>query len=134
MVKIEKVNVDLLLKYTTIYEYVLNRVHNEGIISVTEKYKKIFKEKLDGIIEEYNTIDEDSYQSIIPYQKYILLMNSRLSNIGPIYESMPKYNQDWLIEMMSDCQFIYVCYILEKQSLNDEYINKYDDCMRILNR
>ena len=134
MIKMENINYDLLLKYNAIHEYVADRVKSDGLVKTVEKYKKVFQQKLDVIIEEYNLIDKESYQSIIPYQKYILLMNSRLSNIGPIYELVPEYNEDWLIEMMCDCHFAYICYILERQSLTEGHKNNYDDCIKILNR
>ena len=135
MIKVDNSNDNLVEKYNDIKKYIQLRIKRDGLAVTAEKYKKIFKQKLDGIILEYESLSKNSYQNRIPYQKYILLMNSRLSNIGPIYELVPEYNQEWLIEMMCDCHFIYLCYRMEIDSLIIEnYSSNYDDCMQILSR
>ena len=130
----ENIKNKLTNQYKKIEESILQKMEEEGVIKTANKYKVIFTEKLNIMTEEYNAISENSYQRKIPYQKYILLLNSRIKNIGPLYPEDPEYNKEWLVEMMCECHFIYYCYLQDIYNLSiEQQSNYYDECRSILN-
>ena len=130
----ENVTNKLINQYKKIEDSIIKRINEDGVIKTANSYKRIFTEKLNIITEEYKSTSGNSYQRKIPYQKYILLLNSRLKNIGPLYPEDPEYNKDWLVEMMCECHFIYYCYLQDIYNLAlEQQSNYYEECRTILN-
>ena len=82
------------------------RIEDKGLHAVVVNYKIHLVNMIEKLIEEYNSIDLDGIQSLVPYQKYIMLLHSRLTCMGENCES----HKEWLINVLTECQFIIYCY------------------------
>ena len=135
MIYVDDTNEKLKEKYNRIVEYLNKRISEEGIVKVVKAFRASFEEKLNDIKEEYRLLNGNELQSQLPYQDYILLLHSRVYNIGPLYENNPGYNIDHLINMMIDAQFIYHCFIEDKIDLSiKREANNYEKCFNMINR
>ena len=84
----------------------IERIEDKGLNTVVNNYKIHLANTIEILIDEFNSIDLDGIQSLIPYQKYIMLLHSRLVCIGEICEE----HREWLINVLTECQFIIYCY------------------------